>query len=602
MTMDKNDNKGRDALAQVYKDKDGRAAINAERKREEATKGLPPMVCLGTLPNSHAAVYYATHKRETKEFRYKDLIQDHLRPLTSPEEWREFFKESAQTCDKDLFRMAKDCLQDAARDSKPYDPLRMRRGGLWEEVVDGEKGLIWNAGSECFFLPHEGGEKRKMRKVAHLQEAHVYDAGIVERACPADTPLSYEDGQKLQELFQARQWELACAAEIYLGEIVNGILSGVVEIRPNLYVVAPSKTGKSALRKDTRRALENVALHFVGTKTTEAAVRRDCDGNAQLVLNDEFVKNGTKEGKEAASARMETMRGSHDHEDGVVKLCGEGKEVRNYVLINSFMCYATAFPSDDPQDISRFFVLRLRPWADEDKRHELWEKQEAGREMVSRPGFHGELLARVMWEYPNIRQNMERLKKCLLGQKIEARRAEQLAHVLAGAYGVTQGGEMEDAAVAHALNVAREYVDSETDRNETESYLDVILSAVIEKGSNGHKNVRQLCGAIVERIDAGEKTRGFWAQETLKAYGMSWSKKYDCLMIKIPLEDSIAKLYEKHPQWANVSPERAVCAGTKEKPNELGLWKNGSANVGGKHCDALMVPRELILSTDEEEE
>ena len=91
-------------------------------------------------------------------------------------------------------------------------------------------------------------------------------------------------------------------------------------------------------------------------------------------------------------------------------------------------------------------------------------------------------------------------------------------------------------------------------------------------GQRECKNVRQLCRAIMERLDNGESERGFWAQETIQAYGMSWSKKHDSLMIKIPLHPELQELYEK----------------------------NESANVNGARCNALCVPRALIGSSTEQ--
>ena len=594
------DNNERDLLARMQKEAEDRAALNAAREQEDAESKLPPMVCLGKIPGCHAAMFYANKSKESKVFRYKDLTPDNLRAMTEPDAWREFLNPAENKMDKQLFILAKDYLLDMARESKAYNPLYLRRGGLWEEIIDGEHGLIWNSGSACFFLPHEGGDNRRMRRVNHLQSGHVYDSMITERPAPADSPLSYEDGRKLLSLFQARQWELRCAGELYLGVIVNGVLSGVVDVRPNMYVVAPSTTGKTELRKDTRRALGDIALHFLGTKTSEGAVRRDCDGNAQLALNDEFVKNGTKAGKEAASARMETMRGSHDSEDGIVKLCDENKSVHNYVMLNSFICYATAFPSEDPQDTSRFLVLRLVPWTDEEKRRRLWAEQEEGRKMVTRPGFSNALLMRIMWEYPCIRENTERLIPHLQKKGIKARRAVQMAHVLAGAHAVTHGGMMDEQAMDHALAVARMFTQSEMRTQEALEYLETLFSHVIVKNATGHKNVRQLCRAIMERLDNGESERGFWAQETIQAYGMSWSKKHNSLMIKIPLHPELQELYENYPQWAGSSPDRIVCAGRKENPNSLGLWRNESANVNGARCNALCVPRALIGSSTEQ--
>ena len=607
---------GTDALDVLLADDEANNTTRAEMEREEAKKKIPPMVSLGKIPGVKAAMYYSIEKQETIDMKHIELNYANLRSSTSPQRWRAFFesggggesvqltvKEISKATDKMIYITAIDFLLDSTRECKePYNQLRLRDGGLYEETINGEKGLIWNAGSECYFLPHDGGENRRLRKVDHYQEAHIYNTMITSITPPAEKPLSFEDGRKLQDFFNTRQWEISCSGEIYLGCVAHGLMPGVAKMRPNCFVIAPSMTGKSELRKDTRLAVGDLAFHFVGTQTTEPAIRRKCDRHSRLVFYDEFVKDKTAAGKAEACRKMETMRGSHDHEDGIVNLCDENKGVRDYVLLNSYICYATAFPSDDPQDTSRFFVLRLSPWADCDKRLVMWKKQEDGRAMVERQGFNGELLTRIMWEYPHKLKNIEKLIPYLQKNRIEARRAVQLANVLSAQFSVTHGGLMDDAAMKHALDVAREYTNSETKTGEALAFLDTILDHVIEKGgANGHMNVRQLCQVIIKRLRKDESIRGFWAQTSLQAYGMSWSKIHDCLMIKSPLHEDLAKLVKDNPQWAGETPARIVSAGSKDSPNALGMWKNSSANINGNRCEALMVPRSLIASEDEEE-
>ena len=171
MRIDHTNNRGRDTLTQMQKDAAERAAINAERAQEEATKGLPPMVSLGKIPGVKAAMYYSIEKHETVDMKHTELNYANLRSSTSPQRWKEFFEagrggESVQleaakiskATDKMIYNMAIDFLLDSTRKCKePYNQLRLRGGGLYEETVDGENGLLWYAGSACYFLPHDGG-------------------------------------------------------------------------------------------------------------------------------------------------------------------------------------------------------------------------------------------------------------------------------------------------------------------------------------------------------------------------------------------------------------------------------------------------------------
>ena len=606
--MDKiysNNDNGASAYAVMLEDDKANDAARAEMEREEALKGKPPVEVLGRLPQAVSKLY-SRETHEVYEFENDKLTVKKVRSMASPESWAKFLYpdipyEKLDKSGNAILNDAIDWLIDQSRTVEPFNTLHVRGGGLWEDTIDGALGVVWNNGGGCYFLPYEGGEKRIMQKIDNYQGEHTYFAilGQLHPPAPAENPLSFADAEKMLSNIAARPWAGAYDAEIYMGAIVNGLLSGIFECRPNVYITGASMGGKSELRKDTRRAIGDLAFNLVGKKTSEPGVRRKMDNNAMLALNDEFVKDGTRKGKEAAAERMDTMRGSHDHEDGIVTLAGEGKRLQEYRLLNTFICYATVFPSDDPQDKSRFFELRLNPYADENEKLRVWEQQEEGRAAMMRRGFNAELLARVMWELPSIKDNIARLSKYLIENKVQSRRHAQLAHIMAGFHAVMRGGLMTDNDMEHALDVAREVGARESITDDSSQFINVLMGIRLDKKEQ--QNTRQLCATLFKLIDSGEKARGHHAQNVLNSYNLSLSKKFDCLLVKTPLHPEIIKELENFPQLAG-GDLRKILSGAGKTHSKTVVWINDKANIGGYRCRAYCIPRDLLFTASAEDD
>ena len=595
--MDTPYNKGRDALAQMQKEATERAAINAARAQEEAAKGLPPVVPLGFMEDAKTVAYYARTRREVVKLKPSEHKAEFLLMMADISEWACWLfpdkdDEWIEDHEAKIWKEARVQLMAAARAAGRFDAEKLRKIGIWDEVVEGKPGLIYNAGNACYFMPQAGGAPVV---VDCLQERHIYAAGKAMPA-PVDKPLSYEDGRRLVEYLSARQWEITGAGELVAGWIVNSLLAGVADRRPHLWITAPAGTGKSVLHDNVAAILGDNAVLLEGAATSEAGMRQKLAGYARPVLFDELEGDGV-DNKKIEEGALKIMRTAYASEAGAITKGGEDGTPREYPVRCGVMCFSVLPALEKATDKSRCLNLRMVPLP-MDKRREIWARQEAGREMVEQDGFTGRLLHRVMVEWQHIRENIKTLSEHLKDE-LGARRAELIAHLMAGCYALTHGGAVDAAALAHALDVAQAYEETEEKACEEMECLAVILDTLAQyDGIPGKSTARRLC----KDVSAGGTEEKAAAERALASRGMRWrTDGEERLQIQgSPVHNGIKDLLAG-TRWASGYIVRTIGAGcVSSNPDAYGI-KIGTANIGGKVRRALFIPASLIFPEEGEE-
>ncbi|MGN0821220.1 MAG: hypothetical protein ACI4OX_05515 [Akkermansia sp.] len=73
---------------------------------------------------------------------------------------------------------------------------------------------------------------------------YIYDTRDSLGILPADVAMTDREGEQLTELICLRPWQSPLTAELVVGWIACSILTGVIPVRPQLWINAPAGTGK----------------------------------------------------------------------------------------------------------------------------------------------------------------------------------------------------------------------------------------------------------------------------------------------------------------------------------------------------------------------
>lgn len=592
--------RGRKARMKLKEGAAERAAINEQREREEATKKLPPMIPLGYLKDGKTVRYYVPVRHCSIDLKPNEHRADYFLQQANLMDWAAWLfpdenEKWAEEHEAKIWKAAKARLFEEARKVGREDPERLRKIGMWEEEVDGVRGILYNAGNACFFVA-EGGERPQ--KVDNMQERHIYSSETPMPA-PADTPLTDQEGRELVAFFEERPWEMKAGAGVLLvGWIVNSTLAGVMKRRPHLWITAPAATGKSYLHDDVMSVFgfekdrtEGLCLTMEGAATSAAGARQKIASCARPVVFDELEGNGDQTARKNIADVLALMRTAYSSQTGIFTKGGEDGTAKDYMVRCGFLNFSVHSQLEQDTDRTRCLELRMQPLPDAEK-EELWKRQKKGREMVKREGFAGQLLCRLMQQATAIEENVENLTAYLNQELKDARRAELMAHLLAGSYAVAHGGKMRAADMAQAAEVARAYAETEEQTSEFDECLNHLLDWAVHF-MGGDRNVRQLCRMVRDENDSGNVSE---AVQALEANGMRWRNKKDELEVR-PYNAQLKKVYSG-TRWMNkIKP--VLTAGCKgSKPNSRGVHISSAAN-GKKRDKAIFIPAALVFPGEE---
>ncbi len=578
MTEEKN----KAARAALLRDGEERCAARAAAAKEEEQKGKPLIIPLGE--EGACNVYWSRPHRCLYRLKMNEHTAAHLRRMARLADYARWLApdlppDAVEEAERKIMKRAKDWMLEETAGRK-FDAACVRARGVWRDDETG--GVIYNAGNACFLVRPDG----MMEEVDGVRGRYVYDAGAMLPA-PAADALTDAEGQRLVDFLTARPWVMPVYGELAAGWIVCAVLAGVIPFRPQVWINAPAQTGKTYLRNDMMQAVRGVAVEFESASTTAPAVRQKLNGAALPAVFDEAESNGDGKNTNNLAALLDMVRTAATGKDARITKGGADGVQKEYLIRCCFLLLSIANNLDREADTSRFMVMRLAPLRDDAARAAMWKRQEAGRAMVQEASFTPRLLRRLLGAVPSLMDNVQAVKDRLMREGRNARRAEMVAHLVAGAYALTHKGAMTADALQHAAVVAAAVEQAEERTSDTERCLAVLLGHCVTVGGR-HYTVQQLCRAA----DGADIERKAEAEHELNAQGMRW--KQDKGLCVNPAAPAMREIY-RGTDWSNGKIAPVLTAG------EYGIRETRARlNKGHNSRRVLLIPAELVISDDEE--
>ena len=578
-----------------------RNADNAAAAQEDAMKGKPPVIPLGQ--EGACNVYYSIPHRCVYKLKANEHTRAHLLRMATRAEYARWIRpdlsaDAAKQEEGRIMREAGSLLIEMAG-GKQYNPDMLRGRGVWR---DEDGGIIYNAGDACFMVRADGSAEQ----VDGVRGRYIYDAGAP-LIHPAADALPDDEGARLVDFYRARPWVLPCAGELVAGWMVCAVLAGVLPYRPHVWVNAPAFTGKSALKRDMLRALggrgagDEVAgghaVQFENAGTTPAAVAQRIGQDALPVVFDEGESSNDDGGRKVRNMAgvLDILRSAATSGDVGLSKGGADGTAKVYIFRFCAALYSIANNLDREADTSRFLVLRLSPLVDDAARAAMWKMQEAARAMTQAQGFTARLFTRLLRAVPVLLDNARAIRAHLQGAGHNARRAELLGYLLAGAHALAKNGAVTDADMAHAAKVAQAVEEGQERESDTQRCLDALLGYSLP-WRGGRINVAQLCAIVRDGQDAEQKAA---ACDTLAALGLRWRDALDALQVDTAAR-GLRELY-KGTDWQGGKITTVLaegCKGGQDSKNALGIWTQ-SAKINGNPRKVIMIPAARVIPSDD---
>lgn len=478
--------------------------------------------------------------------------------------------------------------------------------GVWYADRD-KKEIIYSAGRRCYMLT-ASGEFKELNTCVWRGKIYTSDK---KNTLPADTPLTDEEGQKLIDLLNLRPWKSYRPGEMLAGWMVCAMLSGLLTVRPQIWINAPACSGKSRLRdEDIAAAFGGLDSGYVcsvdGGQTTEAGLRRTLDREAVPVLFDELEPNEDKRRKQNIGNILDLIRTVATTKDPTMTQAAQNGGIVSFRPRFCSVLFSVNNALEKDTDVSRFFILRMNGKVKRAEKDLIYAKQEPLRALIQQKDFAPRLLRRVLEGARDVIRNAgtlaDAMKKTLsaAGCRTADRSADMLAHIMAGAYALTHRGAISQEAIDDYAAAA---VRIDEDRNgeiermsETELALNLLLTHTIQLQGKG-VTVERLCRIVEEETDAEKRAL---AKSALETCGLRWrhDQKGNPWLSVHASYSGLQKIFANSP-----IPKNKVRSILKNDDDGIGICEGQTrfaAISKGPISNALHIPGEYVLNRTEE--
>lgn len=437
-------------------------------KLEEEAERIPPILPRGRSGDKYvyySRLYKAEHRYKPSEHTKMNIIA--MAPLSTI---LSYFKIDGEL---PLARALGDIaakLLDMSGRAGAYDPRTTRGAGVWNT----KEGVIYNAGNACFLCTADGTLTRCLNiRMRGKAPAIVYE----ERAAcphPAAEPLTDEEGQALRRLFQARAWAQPYGADIMTGWLACAILGEALPFRPHVWVTAPTNTGKTQLKTDICDLLHGMAVCLESAKATEASCRQYLNkGTFPVIMDEADPRSGNAKQAGNVMDIMELARSATT--GGIISKGSLDGTPREYYIASAFLFFSIRSTLSKDEDLNRFAALDMSPLPPGKELQDLCTRYEAARLEVTAPGYRERLLTRILMNVSRLKSYAAELTAHLRKQGIAARRAEHIAHIMAGQWVLLHTDAMTDEYLTRAVGIARSMEAASAGDNEASLALITIL-------------------------------------------------------------------------------------------------------------------------------
>ncbi len=578
------------------------ATAQANTQANATHEALPPIICLGEEGRENVYwsrvnnnIYRLTPTQHTPNDLRRMAKVEHYAKWLHPEYDPEQVRHNKRLI---LVEAGERLLEDTAGAQFNADSERGR--GVWKSAKEGE--FMLNTGKGCYLLDPQSPA---LIEASNVHGKHLYTNSKRNMPRPHAVALSHAEGKQVIDFLEARSWMVEGSGRLLAGWCLCSILSAALPIRPQMWINAPSNTGKSFLHADLVKILKGVAIKMDGAETTEPALRGDIQKDACPILWDEIeqdagdMKKGQNIKRIIALIRNATSGGT------IKKGASGGGEVRSYKALCCFLLFSISHSLENDSDANRFFQLRLRKASDE-AITDLLQRQQASRAVIEQADFTAKLITRAMQELPSILSNAKSLEAMFRKQGLPSRRAALFAVVLAAAHALEAGGTMSEEEQKASYDLTQQYNANEEER-EADSMR--CLNDILNVTTNVHGLTRSLRGLLSDTYGyapygKGDDTFSYEKDDfktALNTYGFSWY-----MLDKTPHARLFPNIFDPKKrlrglQWEHGKLVPVIMEGETQagSTNRFGVvFKKLKGKKGAMPC--FLIPSCLIITAEDE--
>jgi len=301
-----------------------------------------------------------------------------------------------------------------------YWPELLRGAGVWREsdgriVVNDGLRIVLQDGTRVSYEDHQTG-------------AHYLSADVRFGELAGEAAKDYE-GARLLELFEAQNWSNPIYALVAMGWSLIAPFSGILHWRPHIWISGRKSTGKTWVLENLIRPLCGTFGYKGSGKDSEAGIRRSLRTDARPVVLDE-MEPLDRRSQDKVAAILALARNASSDGSEYMTIAGPDGGVLQF-RIRSCFCLASVNVLERGAAIdSRIMRLELRPLS---KAEEL-EKETRTREYADVREDPLRFLRRTFQALPRVLEDIEFLKRSLLGQLGDMRQVDQAAPILAASW------------------------------------------------------------------------------------------------------------------------------------------------------------------------
>jgi hypothetical protein len=389
-----------------------------------------------------------------------------------------------------------------------FSPGHIRGRGAW--LDDGR--VVFHAGNSLFVDGAPGD-------LLAVQSRYVY-ARAERLGVSAADPMPNTEANKLRTLLGCFQFVNPLDSLFMGGWMVTAAICGALDWRPHVWLTGAAGSGKTTLLTEVvEPLLGDIALHLQGN-TTEAGIRQALGCDARPVIFDEAEGEG--EAGQKRMAEVLALARSASRESGAVMLKGgaTGQAV-SYRIRSSFLFASIAISIDKRADQGRISVLELLP----EHLRTVDRFAEAKRMMadtVDNAEWCRRWRARCISLAAVVAANAAIFKQAARGKLDEARNADQVGALLAGAYALTSTDRIS-METAQAWVDAQDWTFASADRGETDerALLNRLLESWLQVDTiDGPGRARVTVAEAIKQTQSHNDSQARWAEEALARIGI----------------------------------------------------------------------------------
>lgn len=438
-----------------------------------------------------------------------------------------------------------------------FNLSQVRGTGAWAEQND----IIVNLGDKLYYK-----EDYKALFRNDINSKYFYEADEGFKVDPTK-PLGDSKAMEFVEAFQMLQYKNPGDYIIVLGWIFCAQIFATMKWRPHIWFTGPRGSGKSTILESVKKC---IPFAIMTQDSTSAGIRQRLKNNAFPTIYDEAEPNNKKDREKMDS--LLTMARQCSTNSGYEVLRGTaGGTVQAYNTNTCFCMGSIQVGQMNEADKSRFFVIEMNKI--ENQSHQDFSKFmkliDNAEEMASG------LLSRAINIYPEFTKNIETTKEVIKKSRIESRKADQLAPIIAGYYAYFSDGLIKEEFILKTLKDMN-FTNSDYEKSNQVDQSENCFNAIFELSIPKHAYT---VGQVVQKIiDSDSNMDMSTYNDMLSSFGIQYIKNGGNIFISqynIQLVSELGKITQFSGYHRVLSRSHRIVETESDS-----LWINGKAVKG----------------------